>query len=257
MLRTLAQSFPNENFLYLGDTARLPYGTKSSHTIRQYVDQNIQFLTRRKVKAIVVACNSASSVLDRPHPSPIPIYDVIGPGSRTAYEASKNLRIGVIATRATVSQGAYVRAIEQLDPQAKVFQQACPLLVPLVEEGWIEDPLTRLIVYRYLNPMIHQSVDTLVLGCTHYPLLRSAIAKVMGPDVSLIDSGQAIAQELKSDMEIGKVSPRETGGGKIMILNTESDTHIRFTAESILAPLRIHSFTHVDIQSQSHLPTED
>jgi glutamate racemase len=247
VLKSLAEDFPNENFLYLGDSARLPYGTKSPLTIRHYVEQNIQFLLNCKVKAIVVACNSASSVLDLERKIAVPLYEVIGPGARTAYKISQTLSIGVIATRATVNRGAYVRALHELDPRTKVFQQACPLLVPLVEEGWVQDPLTNLVIHRYLSPIATQGIDTLILGCTHYPILKESIAKVMGGGVTLVDSGQAISTEIMSDMSEGKLKANPAGSGKIEILNTDLDQHIQFTAEKILHPFKAAKFTHVNL----------
>src|SRR5665213_2683738 len=170
VLNALKTRWPAENFVYLADTARLPYGSKSLHTIHQYADQNVRYLAKYKVKAVVVACNSASTaILEAPLKSSIPILNVVEPGARKAVEFSAQKRIGVLGTRATVMSEAYPKAILKIAPEAAVFQQPCPLWVPLVEEGWIEDPITNLIVYRYINSMAREQVDTLILGCTHYP----------------------------------------------------------------------------------------
>lgn len=214
VLRTIRRAFPGENLVYLGDTARLPYGTKSSDTIRRYTDQSVKALQKFDVKAIVVACNSASTaILDsqlpgaKPLDSKIPIYNVIEPGADAALRASSSKRIGVLATRATVSSGAYAKAIKALAPEAQVFQHPAPLLVPLVEEGWESDPLTNLVIYRYLAPLLAQSIDTLILGCTHYPALRDGIQKVTGQAITLVDSSDAIAAILDRDFKSGKLQP--------------------------------------------------
>ncbi|MCB0365662.1 MAG: glutamate racemase [Bdellovibrionaceae bacterium] len=247
VLRSLAQAFPKEDFIYLGDTARLPYGTKSPVTIRQYVEQNIRFLLGRRVKAIVVACNSASSVLDPSVKAPVPIYNVIDPGAIAAVSASQSGKIGVIATRTTVAQQAYVKAIHVLDPTAEVYQQACPLLVPLVEEGWVDDPLANLVVHRYLSPIKNSGVDTLIMGCTHYPVLREAMGKVMGQDVTLVDSGEAIAQLMDQDIKNKRLLPNPIGQGRLDLLSTDMAENFRLMAERILHPLAPASFTHVDL----------
>ncbi len=252
VLKVLKTYFPYENFLYLGDTARLPYGTKSPDTIRQYLDQCIHFLLKQKVKAIVIACNSASSVFGSLYNSyHLPIYDVIKPGAQNALATTKTQRIGVIATRATVSANAYANSIHEINSQTQVFQQACPLLVPLVEEGWIDDPITRLIVYRYLNPLQEVSIDTLIMGCTHYPILKDSISKVMGTHVQLIDSGEAVALNLKNDFQKEKIIPRSMNKeeGKIHLLNTDLNPQIQIIAQKILSPFSIHSFQHVDVNT--------
>lgn len=247
VLRALAQHFPREDFLYLGDTARLPYGNKSPVTIRQYVEQNIRFLLGRRVKAIVVACNSASSVLDPSVKAPVPIYNVITPGARLAVTKSNSGKIGVIATRTTVAQQAYVRAIAAINPNAQVVQQACPLLVPLVEEGWVEDPLTNLVIHRYLNPLKEAGIDTLIMGCTHYPVLKEPMSRVMGKGVVLVDSGEAIAQQIQTDMSAKQLLANPLGHGRLDLLSTDLAENFRLMAERILHPLSAASFNHVDI----------
>lgn len=197
VLRALRARFPAEDFIYLADTARLPYGTKSIQTISHYVAQCVAKLSQYDLKALVVACNSASTaLLEHPLPSKIPIFNVIEPGARKAVQTSRTKRIGVLGTRATVHGQAYVRAIKRLDANADVHQQACPLFVPLVEEGWFDDPLTNLVVYRYVNQLKPANVDTLILGCTHYPVLHAAIAKAAGTTVALVDSNEALIEDM-------------------------------------------------------------
>ncbi|MGZ5279028.1 MAG: glutamate racemase [Pseudobdellovibrionaceae bacterium] len=170
VLKELAAHFPNEEFLYLGDTARLPYGTKSPETIRQYSEQILNFLTARKVDALIIACNTASSQVPEKEWLSLPVFNVIEPGAEFAVASSENKHIGVLGTRALVASGAYQKEILKLSPDAQVFAQSCPLFVPLAEEGWLEDPITNLIAYRYLHPLLESKIDTLILGCTHYPL---------------------------------------------------------------------------------------
>ena len=197
VFQALERALPHESLVYLGDTARVPYGTKSAETVVRYTLEAARFMLRQQVKMVVVACNTASSValeaMERE--TRLPVLGVIAPGARRAVERSASARIGVIGTRATVASGAYKRAIQALLPEAEVLSQACPLFVPLAEEGWTEGDITRRIAERYLEPFQRAEVDTLVLGCTHYPLLRGVIAQVMGPRVGLVDSAEAVAEE--------------------------------------------------------------
>jgi glutamate racemase len=197
VLTALKKRWPTQDFIYLADTARLPYGSKSLHTIRQYVEQNIRFLTSEfKPRAVVIACNSASTaILESPVAASVPVFNVVEPGARKAVESTKSQRIGVLGTRATVFSEAYPKAIRKLNPSVEVFQQPCPLWVPLVEEGWIDDPVTNLIVFRYANAIAQKKIDTLILGCTHYPYLKPVLAKALGPKVRLIDSAEETAIE--------------------------------------------------------------
>lgn len=249
VLKSLMTALPEESFVYLGDTARLPYGSKSPATIERYLKQNIRFLTEQNVKAIVVACNSASTVLlGQKHDFPVPVYNVIEPGAATALKASVGKRIGVLGTKATVSAKAYVRSLHALDPHATVFQQACPLLVPLVEEGWEEDPLTNLVIYRYLTPILQANIDTLILGCTHYPALRQGIAKVAGPHVALVDSAEAIASAIRTDI----AADRLVGGEKaapLRIMTTDVSPSFIEVATRLMYPHAIPALQEVDIGS--------
>lgn len=186
---------PNEKIVYFGDTARVPYGNKSKETITRFSKEIVRFLLRFKVKLIIVACNTASSLslkaLERSFS--IPIVGVIRPGAEEAFKASKKKRIGVIGTEATISSGTYKREIMSIGKHSLVFQKSCPLFVPLVENRWFGDNITLKIAKRYLLPMLRKKIDTLILGCTHYPLLKNAIQKTAGKGVVLIDSSTAVA----------------------------------------------------------------
>jgi glutamate racemase len=202
--RALFARLPRESVIYFGDTARVPYGPKSPDTVRRYSAEILAFLMRQDVKVVVVACNTSTAhALDflRQRAS-VPVIGVIEPGARAAVQAAPNGRIGVIGTAGTVAAGAYERAIRALRPDAQVVAVACPLFVPLVEEGWFDHPAAELIARDYLAPLQRAGIDALVLGCTHYPLLKPLLARVMGPGVKLIDSGEetagAVARELAS-----------------------------------------------------------
>lgn len=242
VLRELACHFPNEQFLYLGDTARLPYGTKSPETIRSYSEQILNFLCERQVDALIIACNTASSQVTEHEWKSIPVFNVIEPGAEKAVETTLSQKIGILGTRATVSSQAYPAAIKKLAAEAQVFSQACPLFVPLAEEGWVDDPITNLIAYRYVQPLMEHEIDTLVLGCTHYPLLKTAIQKACGNSVSLVDSGQALADKLKQQFDSGKLIRAPDTKGSIQILATDLSNHTQNLATQILAPLKIESF---------------
>ena len=197
--REIMRQLPNERIVYFGDTARVPYGSKSQETITKFSKQIVRFLQTQGVKAIVVACNSVSAcALDELEKDvDIPIVDVVRPGAKTAIGATKNGRIGVIATEATVGSGIYSRYIKNNSPDATVLSKACPLLVPLVEEGLWEDPVTDEIAGRYLAGLIDVGIDTLILGCTHYPIIRSTIDRIMGDGVVLVNPAYETARELK------------------------------------------------------------
>jgi len=245
VLNALKRRWPGENFIYLADTARLPYGSKSLHTIHNYCEQNVRFLEKYKVKAVVVACNSASTaILDAPLKSSIPILNVVEPGARKAVEVSARKHIGVLGTRATVLSEAYPRAIFKLAPDAQVIQQPCPLWVPLVEEGWIDDPITNLIVFRYINSMARAGIDTLILGCTHYPVLKKAIQKAIGTEIQLIDSSMGLIEDLEK-LEIC----REDSGfdGKVQMLCTDFSPRLEDTFRLLLGDIHYESIETIDL----------
>jgi len=232
--RAIRDAVPSERLVYLGDTARVPYGTRSPHTILRYARGCARHLAAHDIKLLVVACNTVSAValpmlrveLD------LPVLGVIGPGARAGVEATRSHRIGVIATAGTVASGAYPRAVAAVSTRAEVIQRAAPLLVPLVEEGWLEGEVPRRVVDRYLAPLIDASIDTLVLGCTHYPLLADVIRERLGAisphPVSVVDSAQATAAELERvliDRDIAR-----DGSGDIRLRVT--DLPEQFTEEA-------------------------
>lgn len=196
--KALKEKLPNEKVIYLGDTARVPYGSKSPETIIRFSDGNSLFLLTKNVKIIVVACNSASShaVQYLQDKLDIPVLGVIEPGAEAAAGSSEK-KIGVIGTTATVKSGAYEKAILEKKPGTQVVSQACPLFVPLVEEGWIDHKVTRLVAEEYLLPLKDKGIDTLVLGCTHYPVLSKVISDVLGKDIKLIDSAITTADKVR------------------------------------------------------------
>jgi len=197
VVRELIRQLPHESIIYFGDTARLPYGPKSPDTVLRYSREIVSFLEKEGIKALVVACNTATA-----HALPalrqefsLAIVGVIEPGARAAAAMTRSGRIGVIGTAGTVNSGAYEREIRRIRPESVVTSQSCPLFVPLVEEGWLDDEATYLIAERYLGPIVEAHTDTLVLGCTHYPLLKPVIGKVVGRDVRLIDSAEETARQ--------------------------------------------------------------
>ena len=201
--RALHERLPNERFVYLGDTARVPYGTKSLATVERYAVENSRFLQAHGIKLLVVACNTASA-LALPairQAVTVPVVGVIEPGARAAVKTVHGGRIGVIATEATVQSRAYARAIASIDPRVSVIEKACPLFVSLAEEGWAESDVARTVAEDYLAELRDRTVQALVLGCTHYPILRKAISDAIGIDVKLIDSGEATAGEVESLLE--------------------------------------------------------
>ena len=204
VFKAIRQAFPHQDLIYFGDTARVPYGPKSPNTIIEYSVQNARFLLQQGIKTLIVACNTSSSVAI-PYLkklSKIPIIGVIDPGSEIAIRSSESKRIGVIGTEGTIRSMAYSKAIKRLEPSAKVFSLACPLFVPIVEEGWQDHPIALKIVQEYLKPMKDNDIDTLVLGCTHYPLLSHVIRKYMGDKVKLVDSADAISEHLTELMPV-------------------------------------------------------
>ena len=200
VVRELLGRLPNEDIVYLGDTARVPYGTKSGKTVIKYSHSNADFLVSKDIKFLVVACNTASSVsipslnekLD------IPVIGVIEPGARKAAEITKSGRVGVIGTPATIRSSAYTKAINRHSTRIEIYTQACPLFVPLADEGWTEGQITEQIAEHYLGSLKEKDIDVLVLGCTHYPLLKNTIQKVMGDHITLVDSAEETALEINT-----------------------------------------------------------
>jgi glutamate racemase len=211
VVRALMERLPFESIHYFGDTARVPYGVKSVETIAHYTTQIAEFLLEKQVKLLIVACNTMAAVASQVvHDlSPVPVLDVIEAGALNALAATRTRRIGVIGTPTTVNSNAYGRAIHEVEPDARVVSQACALFVPLVEEGWLDHPVTRLTAQEYLKPILAERIDTLVLGCTHYPLLKPLLADVAGPGVTLVDSAEAMAERaaaLLTDLDLHTTS---------------------------------------------------
>ena len=199
VVKELKKQLPCENIIYLGDTARVPYGTKSKTTVIRFSIENILFLLKHNVKLIVVACNTASSLALKAVKKhfKIPIIGVISPGVKEAVYATKNRRVGIIGTPATIKSRAYELEIKKINPRIKVISYATPLFVPLVEEGWLSESATLEIAKKYLRVFKKQDIDTLILGCTHYPLLKSTIRKIIGKDIVLVDSAKQVTREVK------------------------------------------------------------
>lgn len=227
---------PAENIFYLGDTARVPYGGKSPSTIERYSIEISGLLLAEQAKVIVVACNTASAlaVPRLQELLKVPVIGVIQPGAEAAVEATSSGVVGVIGTRATVYSRAYERAIHALAPKVKVISRACPLLVPLIEEGWTEDPITDLVIQRYLEELLAEGVDTLVLGCTHYPLLRDSIRKYVGDQIALVDSAQNCAQAVKGLLKRDRLSAPRTHLGQLQVAMTDASDGFLRVAETAL-----------------------
>ena len=206
---------PHESIIYFGDTARVPYGPKSKEAVTGYARQIAAFLLSYDVKMIVIACNTASAYALKTLQKSVavPVVGVIEPGARYAASISHSKRIGVIGTEGTIRSLSYTAAISRFDKRAEVFTRACPLFVPLVEEGWLDHPVTRLVAREYLSLFAHHNIDTLVLGCTHYPLLKPVIAKIVGKSVRLVDSAEATARQVSDILiENNIVSGRRQAG---------------------------------------------
>ncbi|MEI7999100.1 MAG: glutamate racemase [Candidatus Omnitrophota bacterium] len=203
VVKELFVALPKENIVYFGDTARVPYGTKSRETIIRYSREIVGVLLKHKVKMIVVACNTASSLaLDvLRQECPVPIVGVIDPGAKKAALSTKSKKVGIIATASTIKSGKYAKRLKDFEPNVHVVSQPCPLFVPLVEEGWFDHDITRRVGNEYLGGLKKEGIDTLILGCTHYPLLKTMIARVMGSKVTLIDSASEVAMEVKAILQ--------------------------------------------------------
>ncbi len=203
VVKRIDEFLPNENLIYFGDTARVPYGTKSNQTVIEYSKQDARFLLNKNVKIIVVACNTASSVaMDELRETfKIPVIGMIEPGAKAAIENTENGKIGVIGTYATINNKAYSKELIKLDKKLEILEKACPLFVPLAEEGMIDHPATKLIADEYLSELKKHKIDTLILGCTHYPILSKVIQEVMGDEVKLIDSGTAASSIVEDQLK--------------------------------------------------------
>jgi glutamate racemase len=229
VVKAVRDLLPNENIFYLGDTARVPYGGKSASTVERYSIEMTDLLLAEDVKAVVIACNSASSVAlpKLEEMLPVPVIGVIKPGAQAAAAATRNGHVGVIGTRATIKSGTYERELRALNPDIRISMRACPLLVPLIEEGWLEDELTDRVIARYLGPLTSDGIDTLVLGCTHYPLLADAIACFLAGKVKLVDSAHNCAKAVEQLLDRESLgAPRESEGSLQVALTDAPDTFL-------------------------------
>ena len=204
VVREIMRNLPGERIVYFGDTARVPYGSKSKETVLRYSRQIVRFLEKQKVKAIVAACNTASALaLDTiEKETELPVLGVVKPGASVAVQTTRNRRVGVIATESTIHSHLYRTLIQAEDPEITVFGKACPLFVPLVEQGWTKDPITVEVARRYLGELLDKDIDTLIMGCTHYPLLRSLLREVVGEMVTLVNPAYDTAQALKRMLSV-------------------------------------------------------
>lgn len=237
VLKTLTENFPGESFCYLGDIARLPYGNKSPETIKKYGLQIFDYLKKQNVKAIIIACNSASSVfMEDEDYQGIPVLNVIGPGTEAALKKTRSFKIGVLGTSATIRSEAYKNSLLKNNPQVEVISQASPLLVPLVEEGWKDDEVTKLVLKKYLAPFIKAQVDTLILGCTHYPVLKEQIGEITGKEISLIESGSVLSEKLTHLFDKGIIARSQKEKGTVEIHITDLTDQFEKLARELLSP---------------------
>lgn len=223
VVSALRRLLPNETIHYLGDTARVPYGGKSAATVQRYSLEIASLLLQEHAKTIVVACNTASAlalpILEEQ--LPVTVTGVIAPGAKAAIAATRNGHVGVIGTRATIKSGAYERALRELNAEVRVTARPCPLLVPLIEEGWLESPVTDDVLMRYLQPLLDDGIDTLVLGCTHYPLLRPAIGRLLGETVTLVDSAENCAKAVRELLVRQNLETQSSSAGELEVALTD------------------------------------
>ncbi len=230
VVRALMERLPFENIIYFGDTARVPYGVKSVETICRFAGEITDFLLKSGVKILIVACNTMAAVASEVISglSSVPVLNVIEAGALAAISVTRRKYIGVIGTPATINSNAYARAIHRLDPAMRIYSHACPLFVPLVEEGWLDHPVTRLTAMEYLKPVTCHKIDTLVLGCTHYPLLKPLLQELVGGEISLVDSAEAMAEQTARTLaQTDMRNPRRTGPEYRFYV---SDVPLRFQA---------------------------
>jgi len=242
VVKAFMQLMPNENIVYFGDTARVPYGSKSNDTVIEYSIQAANFLLRKNIKLLVVACNTASSVAltELRKFLTIPVIGMIEPGSKMAVEFTRNNKIGVIGTNATINNKAYSNQLKKLNPKVKVFEKACPLFVPLAEEGWINHKATSMIAKEYLTEMKEKEIDTLILGCTHYPILSNIIQNAIGKKVKLIDSGSPSARLVEDYLNGRGLRNQSVHHGQSEFYVSDVPTKFREIAERFLGKKITH-----------------
>ncbi|RMG61511.1 MAG: glutamate racemase [Deltaproteobacteria bacterium] len=236
VLVELRKRLPGESFIYFGDTGRVPYGIKGKETVTRYSIEIVNHLVvSHDVKALVVACNTASALAfsDLKKIYRIPLYDVVTPAVERALKATKNGRVGVIGTRSTISSGAYRDALRLRNGKVRVYQQACPLFVPLVEEGWVENEVTRMVASEYLSPLVAQRIDTLILGCTHYPFLIPVLKQFLGPSVQVIDSASSVAEEVASSLTSHGMKAKRRRGRVKYLVTDDPERFAEFARERV------------------------
>ena len=242
VLKAVSRLMPNENIVYFGDTARVPYGSKSNDTVIEYSLQAANFLLRKNIKLLVIACNTASSVAlkELKRFLTIPVIGMIEPGAKAALQESKKGIIGIIGTRATINNKAYSNELKKLNPKVKVFEQACPLFVPLAEEGWLDHKVTQLVAKEYLSELREKNIDSLVLGCTHYPILIDTIQKVIGKNVKLIDSGTPAARLVEDYLNGRQLRNQSVHQGHSEFYVSDVPAKFREVAERFLGKKIMH-----------------
>jgi glutamate racemase len=246
----LQRLLPNEDIFYIGDTARVPYGGKSQTTIERYSVEISRLLLAERAKMIVVACNTASAlgVPRLEETFDVPVTGVILPGAKAAVAATRNGCVGVIGTRGTVRSGAYERAIQALAPEVRVSSQACPMLVPAIEEGWLDDPITKSIFSRYLDELVGSGIDTLVLGCTHYPLLKESLAQYLGEGIALVDSAENCAIAVREMLVEHCIAALESDEGHLEVALTDASDGFLPVAQKALG-LELESVRILNVQA--------
>lgn len=248
--KEIMRQLPGESLVYFGDMARVPYGTKSKNTVCKYSKQIVRFLLTQNVKAIVIACNTASALAmtELEAMVNVPVIDVVQPGARMAAASTKNKNIGVLGTQSTIKSGIYERYLHEIDPELTVVSKACPLFVPLVEEGLLEDRITEDVVGRYLHDMKEYEIDALVLGCTHYPLLRGVIGREVGEKVKLVNPAYETAKSLKEMLKEKDLLAPGTGRVQHRFFVSDGVEQFLSFANSIL-PCHVQETTVVDIEA--------
>jgi len=245
VVQALLDVLPHEQLIYLGDTGRTPYGTKSAETVRRFSLENAAFLVEKGIKLLVVACNTVSAVAIEAVRAAVdvPVLGVIEPGAQAAVERTRNRKVGVIGTEATISSGAYTQALKRLEPRLEIYTRACPVFVPLAEEGWTDNDIARATASLYLTSLRHSGIDTLILGCTHYPLLSKVIAEIMGSKVKLVDSAQTTALAARKILTEAGIAKR-SGAGSVSFFVTDAPDRfqkvgVRFMGQRVESAVRI------------------
>jgi glutamate racemase len=236
VVRELRSQLPRESIVYFGDIARLPYGTKSRDQIRRFSVENTEFLLEKGVKALVIACNSSSSAAFKflKEHFPLPMVSVVEPAVEECLRRTRTARVGVVGTSATIESGVYERALRQRNPRVRVYTRSCPLFVPLVEEGWLNGGVTERVIKKYLAPLAAKKIDTLILGCTHYPLLRSKLQAFFGPRVTLIDSAKPTVKQLASLLERETLLYQGNGRPKFELFTSDLPRNFLHVGERFL-----------------------